>query len=101
MAQGPHTAEVERDFDRVDFVWLTNWLNRRAERRQPRKGIVPPSDGWIGPAMGLAVAIGLALWLTAGGWGGRPPFGEDTMPHLIRAQFALGHLLPHFRIDGW
>ena len=38
---------------------------------------------------GLLVAVILAVWLTTGLWGREPPSGDDTMAHLIRAQFTL------------
>jgi hypothetical protein len=56
------------------------------------------SLGMTGP---LTVALGLALWMTAGAWGNRPPSGEDTLAHLVRAEFALRELFPRGRLDGW
>jgi hypothetical protein len=50
---------------------------------------------------GLLVAIVLALWLTAGLWGPEPPSGDDTMAHLVRAQFTLDELVPRAQLDGW
>jgi hypothetical protein len=50
---------------------------------------------------GLPVAVMLALWLTAGLWGREPPSGDDTMAHLVRAQFTLDELVPHAQLDGW
>jgi hypothetical protein len=50
---------------------------------------------------GLLVAVVLALWLTAGLWGPEPPSGDDTMAHLVRAQFTLDELVPHAQLDGW
>ena len=49
----------------------------------------------------LVVALLLALWLTAGAWGGRPPAGEDTMGHLVLTQFAVEELFLRGKIDGW
>jgi hypothetical protein len=51
--------------------------------------------------VGCVVAVGLALWSTGGAWGGRPPHGEDVMAYLVRADFALPHLVAHGRLDGW
>ena len=51
--------------------------------------------------LGLLVAVLLAVWLTAGLWGPEPPSGDDTMAHLIRAQFTLEELVPHAQLDGW
>ncbi len=50
---------------------------------------------------GLLVAVVLALWLTAGLWGREPPSGDDTMAHLVRAQFTVDELVPHAQLDGW
>jgi len=49
--------------------------------------------------VGLVVATALALWMLAGLWGPRPPSGDDTMAHLVRAEFTIRELLP--RLDGW
>lgn len=55
------------------------------------------------PELLAAVVIGaaLGLWMTSRAWGGRPLPGEDSMAHLIRADFAVQHLLPRGRADGW
>jgi hypothetical protein len=50
---------------------------------------------------GLLVAVMLALWLTTSLWGREPPSGDDTMAHLVRAQFTLDELAPHAQLDGW
>jgi hypothetical protein len=50
---------------------------------------------------GLLVAVLLALWLTSGLWGPEPPSGDDTMAHLVRAQFTVDELVPHGQLDGW
>lgn len=49
----------------------------------------------------LVVAVSLALWLTAGVWGDRPPAGEDTLGHLVLTQFAVDELFLRGKIDGW
>ena len=51
--------------------------------------------------VGCGLAVVLALWSTGGAWGGRPPHGEDVMAYLVRADFALPHLVAHGRLDGW
>jgi hypothetical protein len=51
--------------------------------------------------VGCVVAVLLALWSTGGAWGGLPPHGEDVMSYLVRADFALPHLVAHGRLDGW
>ena len=67
---------------------LTETRKRRWERISPT-------------VVGSVVAVVLALWSTAGAWGGRPPHGEDVMSYLVRADFALPHLVAHGRLDGW
>jgi hypothetical protein len=52
-------------------------------------------------AAGPVLGVGLALVLVRHVVGGRPPAGEDVMAHLIRADFALPHLVAHLRVDGW
>jgi hypothetical protein len=47
------------------------------------------------------IGVGLALWLCAPAFGPRPPAGEDVMAHLVRADFAIPHLVAHGRLDGW
>ncbi|MGH8999561.1 MAG: hypothetical protein ACRDY7_09235 [Acidimicrobiia bacterium] len=52
---------------------------------------------WAGPAAGVA----LALWLTLPVLGSRPPAGEDTWAHLVRADFGISELVAEGRLDGW
>jgi len=56
-------------------------------------------DRWVWA--GLVAAVGLALWLTAPAWGGRPPGGDDVMGHLVRADWGLHHIILRHRLDGW
>jgi hypothetical protein len=73
----------------------------------PQPGSLPDSrqrHGWralLTSSPGLLVAVVLAVWLTTGLWGPQPPSGDDTMGHLIRAQFTLDELVPHAQLDGW
>jgi len=43
----------------------------------------------------------IALWMTVPDWGARPPGGNDTLAHVVRAQFASSHLINHGLVDGW
>ena len=66
-------------------------------RFEPEAGRAPT----IVAVVGILLALGLALWLLAGLWGPYPPSGDDTMAHLVRAEFTIRELLPHARLDGW
>jgi hypothetical protein len=65
----------------------------------------PPAAGghrrWSAGTAGPVLAVALGLFLVRGVVGGRPPAGEDVMAHLIRADFALPHLVARLRPDGW
>lgn len=50
-------------------------------------------------AVSLVAAVALAVWMVAPLWGPGPPSGDDTMAHLVRADFTIRDLLP--RLDGW
>ena len=54
-----------------------------------------------GAAAGSLLGVALALVLVRPVMGGRPPGGEDVMAHLVRADFAVPHLIAHLRPDGW
>ena len=59
-----------------------------------------PSPVLVG--MGAAVvAVVVAGWLTRGLWGPGPLPGDDTMAHLVRAEFGARWLAPRGRLDGW
>lgn len=83
--------------DEVDFTWLVEGVRRLeawvSRHRLSREGIV------LGA--GSLVAVAMAAWLTSGGWGGRPLSGDDTMGHVVRAQFAYRNLISQGRLDGW
>ena len=72
-------------------------LQIRPEPRKQERWWQRISAMWTG----IVVAVGVAVWSTAGAWGGRPPHGEDVMSYLVRADFALPHLVAHVRLDGW
>jgi len=47
------------------------------------------------------VAVAVAGWLTHRLWGAGPLPGDDTMAHLVRAEFGARWLAPRGRLDGW
>jgi 6-pyruvoyl-tetrahydropterin synthase related domain len=47
------------------------------------------------------VAVVVAGWLTRGLWGAGSLPGDDTMGHLVRAEFGAKWLAPRGRLDGW
>jgi hypothetical protein len=58
-------------------------------------------DGWLLMVAGPIVGLIIALWMTAPDWGSRPPGGNDTLAHVVRAQFASGHIINHGLVDAW
>ncbi len=95
MSDVSETATAERrqpepNRDQVDFSGLVQWVNRH-----------PPFDERLVLAAGVVAAVCVALWLTAGAWGGRPLPGADTMAHMVRAEFAIRELFSSGRTDGW
>ncbi len=56
---------------------------------------------WRPEIVGAVVGAAVAVWSTAGAWGGRPPAGEDVTAHLVRLDFGISHLVAHGRLDGW
>jgi hypothetical protein len=52
---------------------------------------------WAWGLLGVAVA----LWLTRGVWGDRPPAGDDVMGHLVRNQWGLDEVVFRGDLDGW
>jgi hypothetical protein len=67
------------------------------EHEARRRALVPCLRGRAGPLLGVALALVLVRDVV----GGRPPAGEDVTAHLIRADFALPHLVARLRPDGW
>ena len=59
-----------------------------------------PSPVVVGVGAGV-VAVMAAGWLTRGLWGAGPLPGDDTMAHLVRAEFGVRWLAPRGRVDGW
>jgi hypothetical protein len=59
-----------------------------------------PSSVLVGVGAAV-VAVAVAGWLTHGLWGAGPLPGDDTMGHLVRAEFGARWLLPRGRLDGW
>ncbi len=84
------TPGPEADPDYVHFTWLTDWVSRHQYANPMLVMIV-----------GALVAVVLALWLTSGAWGGRPPAGDDSLAHVVRAQFAVDNVFSRGRLDGW
>src|SRR3954451_8963798 len=66
-----------------------------------RLGADRPSSDTLVLVGGCAVAVLLGLWLTSGAWGGGPPAGDDVTAYVIRSDFAIHHLIPRLRVDGW
>jgi hypothetical protein len=62
---------------------------------------VAAPDGRLLMVAGPIVGLLIALWMTGPDWGSRPPGGNDTLAHVVRAQFASGHLINHGLVDGW
>jgi 6-pyruvoyl-tetrahydropterin synthase related domain len=59
-----------------------------------------PSPVLVGVGAAV-VAVVVAGWLTHGLWGPGPLPGDDTMAHLVRAEFGARWLAPRGRVDGW
>lgn len=91
----PRPPDVERD--QVDFRALAAAADRAVDWGR-RRGLTGDGVALVG---GVLVALAVGLWLTAGAWGGRPLSGDDTLAHLVRAEFAIEHLIPRGRVDGW
>jgi hypothetical protein len=65
-------------------------------------GILRYSPSPVLVGVGAAVAaVAVAGWLTRGLWGAGPLPGDDTMAHLVRAEFGARWLVPRGRLDGW
>ncbi|MDQ3932011.1 MAG: hypothetical protein M3252_04135 [Actinomycetota bacterium] len=99
----------EEDSDRPAERWsdvLTTARRRRAERPiEARPSLqrrqVPWQESRLTRLGGPIVAVVIALWLTLGVWGGRPPVGADTLGHLVLAEFSTDHIFGEWQLDGW
>ncbi len=80
----------EHDPDSIHLPRAGEWIARRG-----------PLDDRLVMAGGGLLAVAVALWMTAGAWGPRPISGEDSLPHLVRAEFAVRTLFASGRLDGW
>ena len=60
-----------------------------------------PSNDTLVLAGGCLAAVVLGVWLTSGAWGPGPPAGDDVTAYAIRTDFAIRHLFPRLRVDGW
>lgn len=88
---------AEPDRDTVDFAPMARHLRRLGAR----VGADRPSNDTLVLAGGCIVAVLLGLWLTSGAWGSGPPAGDDVTAYVIRSDFAIHHLIPRLRVDGW
>jgi hypothetical protein len=88
---------VQRDPDTVDFTPRARQLQRLGDRL----GVDRLSSATVVLGVSCLVAVGLGIWLTAGAWGPRPPAGDDVTAYAIRTDFAIDHLIPRLRVDGW
>ncbi|HEV2759169.1 MAG TPA: hypothetical protein VGV86_06325 [Acidimicrobiales bacterium] len=68
---------------------------------RPLKVFDHPSNDTLVLAGGCLAAVVLGVWLTSGAWGGGPPAGDDVTAYAIRTDFAIRHLFPRLRVDGW
>jgi 6-pyruvoyl-tetrahydropterin synthase related domain len=59
-----------------------------------------PSSVLVGVGTAV-VAVVVAGWLTRRLWDAGPLPGDDTMAHLVRAEFGARWLAPRGRVDGW
>lgn len=90
----------EPDRDQLEFDALARSVGRLV-RWAEQRGLTRER---FALAIGLLSAVAIALWLTSGAWGGRPPAGDDVTGHLRRADFAtpnLIRLIRDGRVDGW
>jgi hypothetical protein len=102
VARTREAADVVRgDTDQVDFSWFTNWARRRNGPVARRLRAAAESDTALLAIGGPVLAVAIAVWLTWGAWGPRPPAGEDTLGHLVLTRFAVSSIFGHFHLDGW
>ncbi len=85
------TADLGSYWSSVPAVRMARGLYKRAAA----------PDGWPLMVAGPIVGLMIALWMTAPDWGARPPGGNDTLAHIVRAQFVSGHIINHGLVDGW
>lgn len=50
---------------------------------------------------GYVLAVVVAVWLIWGIWSDGPPVGDDTIAHLIRAEYGIHRFVLNGRLDGW
>ncbi len=79
-SQAEEVAEAQPSFERKQWAW---------------------QDGRLARLGGPLLAVVLALWLTAGVWGARPPAGIDTLGHLVLSEFSIDHIFAEWQLDGW
>ncbi|MDQ4143656.1 MAG: hypothetical protein M3198_07910 [Actinomycetota bacterium] len=96
----------EEDSDGLAERWsdvITTARRRRNDKlAATRPSAVRKQPPWSGRRFGAPiVGVAIALWLTAGVWGARPPGGDATLGHLILAEFSIDHILGEWQLDGW
>jgi hypothetical protein len=72
-----------------------------ARRRTPLRILRYSPHPSLAGIVAAATAVVVAGWLTYRLWADGPLPGDDTMAHLVRAEFGVGWLVPRGRLDGW
>lgn len=101
----PEQEDSERPAERWSDLIAVVRRRRPSDLAQTHKSVerkrLPEKDGRLATWGGPILAVVIALWLTAGVWGGRPPAGDDMLGHLIVAEYSIDHLLGEWQLDGW
>lgn len=97
-------AEIAEPAEAEPLIDVSSWLERGGVTarilQRFRTGAVERGGTVWATVVGVAIAVGIALWVTRGVWGPLPPAGIDVMGHLVRTEFGID-LLSSGRIDGW
>jgi putative flippase GtrA len=97
-AEVPEASEATPLFDFAAWVDRGGLIARIFKRLRP-EAVDRKGTAWT-TAVGVAIAVGIALWITRDVWGPLPPAGIDVMGHLVRTEFGID-LLSAGRLDGW